>query len=80
MESIMRSDRMYGSDKGIDKAMDISMAKGLPRTNMQPRGMNRISFDSIEVPKIDEYTDLEERYPVIDDSRYSNLPVNIRRK
>jgi hypothetical protein len=80
MESIMRSDRMYGSDKGIDKAMDISMAKGLPRTNMQPRGMNRISFDSIEVPKIDEYTDLEERYPVINDSRYSNLPVNIRRK
>jgi hypothetical protein len=80
MDSIMRADRMYGGDKGIEKAMNISVAKGLPRTSMQPRGMNQISFDSIAVPKINEYTEIEEQYPVIDDNRYRDMPIHTRRQ
>ena len=80
MDSIMRADRMYGGDKGIEKAMNISVAKGLPRTSMQPRGMNPIAFDSIAVPKINEYTEIEEQYPVIDYDRYRDMPIHTRRQ
>jgi hypothetical protein len=82
MESIMRQDRMYGGDKGIERAMDIKTDEGLPKTSRQFRAIktNPISFDSIAVPNINEYTEIEERYPVIDYDRYRDMPIHTRRQ